>query len=254
MLLENRIAIVTGAASPRGIGKATAARFAAEGARVAILDLSAGAAAEAAASLGTSASGAGHLGLACDVRDPAACRAAVAEVAARLGTPDILVNNAGVSQPDRLMEITQENFDLVVDANLRGSLNMAQAVVPGMIGLGRGAIVSMGSIAAQVGGGLFGGPHYAAAKGGIHSLTKSMARELAPHGIRANAIAPGTIDTDIFGDRLSAEKRREIVANIPLGRLGTAEDIARACLFLVSELAAYITGTILDVNGGRLMR
>jgi NAD(P)-dependent dehydrogenase (short-subunit alcohol dehydrogenase family) len=248
MMLKAKTAIVTGAASPRGIGKATARLLASEGCRVAILDLLAQAALEAARDIGRD-----HLGIACDVRDPEQCKRAVAEAAASLGRIDILNNNAGVSQPDRLLEITQENFSLVVDSNLRGSLNMAQAVVPGMIKHGSGAIVSIGSVAAQIGGGIFGGPHYSAAKGGIHSLTKSMARELAPSNIRVNAIAPGTIDTDIFGDRLSEAKRREIVANIPLGRLGAADDIAKGCLFLVSDLSSYITGVILDVNGGRFM-
>ena len=170
----------------------------------------------------------------------------------RLGRVDILVNNAGVSQPDKLMEISQENFDLVIDVSLRGSLNMAQAVVPGMQAQRSGAIISIGSVAAQIGGGIFGGPHYSAAKGGIHSLTKSMARELAPFAIRANAIAPGTIDTDIFAGKLD-DKKAGIIANIPLGRLGTPEDIANGCLFLASDLSSYITGLILDINGGRFM-
>ncbi len=247
-MLEGKTAIITGAASARGIGKATARRFAAQGCRVAILDLDKGAAEAAAADIGQE-----HIGLSCDVRSPEACRGAVSAALEQWGQVDILINNAGVSQPDRLLDITQENFDLVVDASLRGSLNMAQAVAPGMIARRTGAMVSIGSIAAQIGGGLFGGPHYSAAKGGIHSLTKSMARELAPHGVRVNAVAPGTIDTDIFGDKLSEDKRREIVANIPLGRLGTADDIAKACLFLVSDLSDYVTGLILDVNGGRFM-
>ncbi|MEP7457320.1 SDR family NAD(P)-dependent oxidoreductase [Phyllobacterium sp. SB3] len=247
-MLRNRTAIVTGAASQRGIGKAMARHFAEQGCRVAILDLDARAAGEAAQSIGPD-----HIGLACDVRDPVLCRNAVEKVAVEFGHIDILINNAGVSQPDRLMEITQENFNLVMDSSLRGSLNMAQAVVPSMIAQKRGSIVSVGSVAAQIGGGIFGGPHYSAAKGGIHSLTKSMARELALHNIRVNAIAPGTIDTDIFGDRLDQQKRDEIVANIPLGRLGTADDIAKAALFLVSDLSDYITGLILDVNGGRFM-
>src|ERR1700761_5135684 len=139
MLLKDRIAIVTGAASPRGIGKATARRFVEEGARVAIFDLDVEAASSAAKSLG-----ADNIGLACDVRDPARCKAAVDEVIRRLGAVDILVNNAGVSQPDKLMEISQENFDLVIDVSLRGSLNMAQAVVPGMQSQRRGAIISIG--------------------------------------------------------------------------------------------------------------
>ncbi len=247
MLLKDRIAIVTGAASRRGIGKAAARRFVEEGARVAIFDLDAAAAAAAAADLGPD-----NIGLACDVRDPARCKAAAAEVINQLGRVDILVNNAGVSQPDKLMEISQENFDLVIDVSLRGSLNMAQAVVPGMQAQRSGAIISIGSVAAQIGGGIFGGPHYSAAKGGIHSLTKSMARELAPFAIRANAIAPGTIDTDIFAGKLD-DKKAGIIANIPLGRLGTPEDIANGCLFLASDLSSYITGLILDINGGRFM-
>lgn len=247
MLLKDKVAIVTGAASPRGIGKATAKRFADEGSRIVILDLDADASARAAADIGPE-----HIGLACDVRDPAQCKATVAKVLDHFGRVDILVNNAGISQPDRLMEITQENFDLVIDVSLRGSLNMAQAVVPTMQKQRSGSIISIGSVAAQIGGGIFGGPHYSAAKGGIHSLTKSMARELASDGIRANAIAPGTIDTDIFAGKLD-DKKAGIVANIPLGRLGTADDIAKGCLFLASDLADYVTGLILDINGGRFM-
>ncbi|RUY14677.1 SDR family oxidoreductase, partial [Mesorhizobium sp. M7A.F.Ca.CA.004.12.1.1] len=178
MMLKDKTAIITGAASPRGIGKATARRFAAQGCRVAIFDLDEEAAMNAARDIGPE-----HIGVVCDVRDPAFCRKAVGDVMARFGHVDILINNAGISQPDRLMDITQENFDLVIDSSLRGSLNMAQASVPSMIDRRTGAIVSIGSIAAQIGGGIFGGPHYSAAKGGIHSLTKSMARELAQHNI-----------------------------------------------------------------------
>jgi NAD(P)-dependent dehydrogenase (short-subunit alcohol dehydrogenase family) len=247
MLLRDQVAIVTGAASPRGIGKATARRFVSEGAKVVILDLDAKAAAAAAAELGND-----NLGLACDVRDPAQCKAAVQKTLDRFGQIDILVNNAGVSQPDKLLEITQENFDLVIDVSLRGSLNMAQAVAPSMQKRKSGTIISIGSVAAQIGGGIFGGPHYSAAKGGIHSLTKSMARELAPFNIRANAIAPGTIDTDIFAGKLD-DKKPGIIANIPLGRLGVADDIAKGCLFLASDLSSYVTGVILDINGGRFM-
>jgi NAD(P)-dependent dehydrogenase (short-subunit alcohol dehydrogenase family) len=192
------------------------------------------------------------MGLACDVRNPARCKAAVEEVIKHFGAVDILVNNAGVSQPDKLMEISQENFDLVIDVSLRGSLNMVQAVAPGMQSRRRGSIISIGSVAAQIGGGIFGGPHYSAAKGGVHSLTKSMARELAAFEIRANAIAPGTIDTDIFAGKLE-DKKAGIVANIPLGRLGTPEDIANGCLYLASDLSSYVTGVILDINGGRFM-
>lgn len=244
-MLNGKTAIVTGAASRRGIGRATARRFAANGARVVILDLDADAARAAAEDLGD-----GHAGLRCDVADPAQCAEAVATALSAFGRLDVLVNNAGVSQSDKLMEITQEKFDLVIDVSLRGTLNMCQALIPHFRENREGRIVNIGSIAAQRGGGLFGGPHYSAAKGGVHSLTKSMARELGPDGIRVNAIAPGTIDTDIFQGKLSDEQKTAIIGNVPLGRLGTADDIGCACLFLVSDLASYVTGTVLDVNGG----
>ena len=172
---------------------------------------------------------------------------------AEIGHADILVNYAGISQPDRLMEVTPERYDQVMSVNLRGTFNMCQAVVPHFRARRQGNIVCIGSVAAQRGGGLFGGPHYSASKGAVQSLAKSMARELGPDGIRVNAIAPGTIDTDIFEGKLSEERRKTIAAEVPLGRLGTADDVAKACLFLVSDLAGYITGTVLDVNGGLLI-
>jgi NAD(P)-dependent dehydrogenase (short-subunit alcohol dehydrogenase family) len=248
MLLADKVAIITGAASPRGIGKATARRFAEAGARIAVVDLDAAQSAAAAREIG-----ADHRGYGCNVADPQACRTLVERAIADFGQVDILVNYAGVSQPDRLMEITQENYDLVMNVNLRGTLNMCQAVVPHFRGRKQGNIVCIGSVAAQRGGGLFGGPHYAASKGAVQSLAKSMARELGPDGIRVNAIAPGTIDTDIFQGKLSAERRAAIAAEAPLRRLGTADDVAKACLFLVSDLASYVTGIVLDVNGGILI-
>jgi len=247
MLLEGKVAIITGAASERGIGRATAKRFADEGARVVIVDLDAIATEVAAAGIGPA-----HRGFACDIADPDQCHALIAAVLAEYGRIDVVVNAAGVSQSDRLMEITQEKFDLVIDVSLRGTLNMCQAAVPHMRERG-GSIVCFGSIAAQRGGGLFGGPHYAAAKGGVHSLTKSLARELGKDRIRVNAVSPGTIDTDIFQGTMSAERKVQIAADIPLGRLGTADDVACVCLFLASDLARFVTGSILDVNGGQFI-
>ncbi len=248
MLLADQVAIITGAASQRGIGKATARRFAAAGARVAVLDLDAAASRAAARDIGTE-----HHGYGCNVADAAACRQVVEQVLADFGRIDILVNYAGVSQPDRLMEVTPERYELVMNVNVRGTFNMCQAVVPHFRAQQHGNIVCIGSVAAQRGGGLFGGPHYSASKGAVQSLAKSMARELGPDGVRVNAIAPGTIDTDIFEGKLSEEKRRAIAAEVPLGRLGEADNVAKACLFLVSDLAGYITGSVLDVNGGLLI-
>lgn len=245
MMLAGKCAVVTGGASPRGIGWAIAKTFAEHGARVAILDLRESEAAEAASSIGPP-----HRGFACDVRDPDACRAASARAVEAFGGLDILVANAGVSEPRRLLEITQEGYDRVLDTSLRGALNMAQAVIPHLLERGGGSIVATGSVSGERGGGVMGGAHYAAAKGGVHSLVKAMAREFAAEGIRVNAVAPGLIETDLIAGRLDAERRAAVIAATPLGRIGTPAEVAGACLFLASDLAAYVHGVTLDVNGG----
>lgn len=247
-LLEGKTAIITGAASPRGLGKAAADLFAQHGCRVAILDVDA-AAADAASEL----SGDGHMGRVCDVTDKQACDRVAADLLAAMGQIGILVNNAGITQPLRLMDIAPGNYDAVLDVNLRGTLYMSQAVIPHMRERGTGSIVNMSSVSAQRGGGIFGGPHYSAAKAGILGLTKAMARELAPDGIRANAICPGFIATDITAGKLTDEMRAQVLAGIPMGRAGTAQDVAGCCLFLASELSAYVTGSEVDVNGGSLI-
>ncbi len=247
-LLEGQTAIITGGASPRGLGKATAHLFAEHGARVAICDLDADAAASAAADLGDA-----HIGLACDVTDRAACDRAVAEVLAVFGQIDIVVNNAGITQPLKIMEIEAGNYDAVLDVNLRGTLNMSQAVIPHMRQRKSGKLVNMSSVSAQRGGGIFGGPHYSAAKAGILGLTKAMARELAPDGIRSNAICPGFIATDITAGKLTPEMKEQILEGIPMGRAGAASDVAGCALFLASDLSAYVTGSEVDVNGGSLI-
>lgn len=248
-LLDRKFAVITGAASPRGLGKATAMLFAQHGAKVAVLDLDADAASHAAADL----DGDGHIGLSCDVTDKAACAAAVEQVLAAFGYVDVLVNNAGITQPLKFMEIAPENYDAVLDVNLRGTLYMSQALIPQFRARKSGAIVNMSSVSAQRGGGIFGGPHYSAAKAGILGLTKAMARELAPDGVRTNAICPGFIDTDITAGKLTNEMRTDVLAGIPMGRAGTAQDVAGCCLFLASDLSAYVTGSEVDVNGGSLI-
>src|SRR5580658_5310732 len=229
MLLDSKVVIVTGAASPRGIGKATAKALAAQGARVVILDLRKEDAESAARDLGEE-----HLGLACDVTDKDACVAAAKAVIEKYGRVDGLINNAGISQPLKTMDIGPANFDAVIDVNLRGTLYMS-------------------SVSAQRGGGIFGGPHYSAAKAGVLGLARAMARELGADNIRVNSITPGLIQTDITGGKLTDEMRVDIIKGIPLGRLGDADDVANACLFLVSDLSTYLTGITLDVNGGMLI-
>jgi NAD(P)-dependent dehydrogenase (short-subunit alcohol dehydrogenase family) len=245
MLLEGKTAIITGAASPRGIGKATAQLFAEHGARVAIVDLAAADPQAAAAEIGRE-----HRGYACDVRDKARCAATVRQIIGDLGQVDILVNNAAISRANPIMEISPQDYDEVMDVNLRGTLYVSQALIPYFRERRSGVIVCLASVAAQRGGGLFGGPHYAASKGGVLALAKSMARELAPDGIRVNAIAPSMIDTDIFQGQLSEERREQVRSSIPMGRLGRPGDVAGVCLFLASDLSSYVTGAVIDVNGG----
>ncbi len=247
-LLKDKYAIVTGAASARGLGKATAAMFAEHGATVAILDLDAGAAESAAIDLGE-----GHVGLACNVTDKAGCEATVAALLDRWGRIDVLVNNAGITQPLKIMDIAPQNYDAVLDVNLRGTLYMSQAVIPAMRAQKSGSIVNLSSVSAQRGGGIFGGPHYSAAKAGVLGLTKAMARELAPDNVRVNAICPGFIATDITAGKLTPEMNEQILAGIPMGGAGAASDVAGCALFLASDLSAYCTGTEVDVNGGSLI-
>lgn len=247
-LLDGKFAVVTGAASPRGLGKATAQLFAEHGATVAILDLDADQARAAAADLGE-----GHVGLACDVTDLDACRRAADALLQRWGRIDVLVNNAGITQPLKVMDIAPGNYDAVLDVNLRGTLYMSQAVIPAMRERNAGSIVNLSSVSAQRGGGIFGGPHYSAAKAGVLGLTKAMARELAPQNIRVNAVCPGFIATDITAGKLTPEMMDGILAGIPMGRAGEARDVAGCCLFLASDLASYCTGTEVDVNGGSLI-
>lgn len=248
MLLEQKIAVISGGASPRGIGMATARLFARHGAKVAILDLDEPGAQRAASELGD-----GHLGLACDVADAASCRAAAERVLAQYGTVDILINNAGITQPVKVMDITGADWHRIVDVNMTGVLYLSQAFIPHMRERKQGSIACMSSVSAQRGGGIFGGPHYSAAKAGVLGLAKAMARELGPDGIRVNSVTPGLIQTDITGGMLTDAMRTEILKGIPLNRLGKAEDVANIYLFLASDLSAYVTGAVIDVNGGMLI-
>lgn len=248
MLLANKTAVISGAASERGIGLATARLFAEHGARVAILDIDEAGARAAAAALGPQ-----HVGLRCDVADRASCQAAAEAAIAAFGHVDILINNAGITQPLKIMDIGPENWERVIDVNLSGVLYLSQAFIPHMRARRQGAIACMSSVSAQRGGGIFGGPHYSAAKAGVLGLAKAMARELGPDGIRVNCVTPGLIQTDITGGKLTPEMKDEIRKGIPLNRLGDAIDVARIYLFLASDLSAYVTGAVIDVNGGMLI-
>ena len=248
MLLNGKTAVSSGAASPRGIGFATARLCAQHGARAAGLDLDEAGAQRAAAELGHT-----HVGLGCDVADRESCEAAARQVIGAFGATDILVNNAGITQPVKVMDITEADWRRIVDVNMTGVLYLSQAFIPHMRERKQGSIACMSSVSAQRGGGIFGGPHYSAAKAGVLGLAKAMARELGPDGIRVNAVTPGLIQTDITGGKLTPEMRAEILKGIPLNRLGDAEDVANIYLFLASDLSSYVTGAVIDVNGGMLI-
>ncbi|UXU89519.1 SDR family NAD(P)-dependent oxidoreductase [Burkholderia sp. S-53] len=247
-LLHGKVAVISGAASPRGIGMATARMFAKHGARVAILDLDASAARDAAASIGPE-----HRGYACDVTNREACTQAAGQIVADFSQIDVLINNAGITQPAQLLDIDPQSWDRILDVNLRGVLYLSQAIVPQMKKQRSGAIACMSSVSAQRGGGILGGPHYSAAKAGVLGLAKAMARELGPAGIRVNCVTPGLIQTDINAGKIPDDKRGDILAGIPIGRLGVPDDVAGAFLFLSSDISSYLTGAVIDVNGGMLI-
>ncbi|MFG1348896.1 SDR family NAD(P)-dependent oxidoreductase [Xanthobacter autotrophicus] len=248
MLLKGKTAVISGGAGVRGIGFATAKTFAAQGARVAILDLDAAGAAKAAAELGE-----GHVGIGCDVTDKADCARAIGEVLAATGRIDILINNAGITQAIKVWDIDPESWTRIQDVNLKGVLYLSQAVMPHMRERKAGAIACMSSVSAQRGGGILGGAHYSAAKAGVLGLAKAMARELGADGIRVNCVTPGLIQTDINAGKISDDARVKILENIPLNRLGVPQDVANIFLFLASDLSAYVTGAVIDVNGGMLI-
>ncbi len=205
MLLRGKTAIITGAASPRGIGLATARRFAEEGARVAILDID-GPAAHAAARRSRADVGAGSISeLRATSPTRSSARKPLKPLSAAFGQIDILINNAGITQPAKFLDIKPGDWDRIQDVNLKGILFLSQAVIPHMQKRKAGSIACMSSVSAQRGGGIFGGPHYSAAKAGVLGLAKAMAREFGADGIRVNCVTPGLIGTDITSGKLTDE-------------------------------------------------
>jgi 3-oxoacyl-[acyl-carrier protein] reductase len=241
--LGGKVAFVTG--STRGIGLAIAQALHAAGARVAIVGRDAGRAQAVAAELGERAAGVG-----CDVAVAEQVEAALAAAETALGPVDILVNNAGITRDNILLRLTEADWDLVLDANLKGAFHTTRAAIKGMMKRRSGRIINVTSIVGISGN--KGQANYAASKAGLIGFTKSVAKEYAGRGILANCIAPGYIETDMTSGLPDAAKAT-LLQGIALGRLGRPEDVAGAALFLASDLAAYITGQVVVVDGGMVV-
>ncbi len=238
---ERRVAVVTGGA--KGLGLADGERFAAAGYAVVVADLDGDAAASVAESLGN-----GAIGVAVDVADPPAVEALFARVSDALGRLDVLVNNAGISHPEPTVELTEERWQRMIDIHLGGTFRCSKAAQPLLARQG-GAIVNISSIAAILGAGKRAS--YSAAKGGIAALTRDLAMEWAPDGIRVNAVAPGVIETEILTENVERGLLDPTAfdARIPLGRMGRPDEIAETVFFL-ADTATYVTGQVIVVDGG----
>jgi len=241
--LTGKVAIVTGGS--RGIGRAIAGDLAGVGARVAILGRDEAKAVAAAGEIGK-----GARGYRCDVSIAAEIEPALAAIERDLGAPDILVNNAGTTRDNLLFRIGEDDWDTVLDTNLKGPFLITKLAARGMIKRRWGRIVNITSVVGLIGN--KGQANYAASKAGLIGFTKAVARELASRNVTVNAVAPGYIDTELTRG-ISEEAKQTLQAAIPLARLGTGHDVAAAVLFLASDLASYITGQVLVVDGGMVM-
>jgi 3-oxoacyl-[acyl-carrier protein] reductase len=241
--LTGKNALVTG--STRGIGRAIAEALSGSGARVAVVGRDLARAEEAAAAIGNSAQG-----FAADVSDTTAVAKLVGDVEGSFGSIDILVNNAGITRDNLVMRLKDEDWDAVLDANLRGAFAAIRAVSRGMMKRRAGRIINVASIVGIIGN--KGQANYAASKGGLIALTKSVAKELASRNILVNAVAPGFIETEMTA-AMTPEARTALGQQIPLERLGKVDDIASAVTFLASDHASYITGQVFVVDGGMVM-
>lgn len=243
-------AVVTGAGSARGIGREIVRQLGAAGFAVVALDVD-GQAAEETAALVAAEQGTASRGMAVDVTDADAVdRALEAVESSELPPVAALVNNAGVSWPTPFLEIGRGEWERMFEVNVTGTYLVTRRVLPGLLERGYGRVVNVSSVAAERGGGLFGGTHYAASKAAVLGLTRALAREVGQRGVVVNAVAPGAVDTDIVGDLLNTEAGERIVADTPVGRPGRPADVAAAVAFLAGEGAGYITGATFDVNGG----
>jgi 2-hydroxycyclohexanecarboxyl-CoA dehydrogenase len=245
---ESRTALVTGGAS--GMGRATALRFAREGRKVAVVDIDGDGAQRVVQEIAQA--GGKSLAVKADISDKAQIAAALGEIRAALGHVTILINNAAVENFCPILEIEETNWDRVLNVNLKGVFLLTQAVLPDMIAAGWGRIVNISAFGAQIGAAEMA--HYTASKGGVISMTRSLAVELGAKGVTVNSVSPGFIDTPMARRAIEGGKfqisAEQIVTGYPIPRLGLPEEIAAACCFLASDDAGYITAQVLGVNGG----
>jgi 2-hydroxycyclohexanecarboxyl-CoA dehydrogenase len=190
------------------------------------------------------------VGVGCDITDEASVDNALTVLDGALPPVGALVNNAGITSPTPFLEVSGEEWDRIFAVNVRGAFNVTRSLAPGMAERGFGRIVFLSSVSAERGGGVFGGVAYSAAKAAELGFTRALARELGPHGITVNAVAPGLIDTDITGGALEGERKTQLVAGIPVGRNGRVADVADLITYLCREETGYVTGATYDVNGG----
>ena len=244
-----RSAIITGAGSARGIGFATAEHLVGQGWSVALTDLyEDGLRANAERLL---AAGAQRVPVAAaDIRAEQQEKHAMGTLVGALGTVDALVNVAGITSPTRVLDTSLEEWENIFAVNVRGTFLATRAVLPAMAERGYGRIVNVSSVSAIRGGGIFGGAHYSASKAAVLGFTRAVAREYAGRGVTCNAVAPSLADTDLATPHMTEQQRAAVIASIPAGRLATADDIAGVIAFLCSEASRYVTGEVVDINGG----
>lgn len=247
---NDQVVIVTGSGSPKGIGKTIAKKFAAQGAQVIIIDMNAEGVKNVVAEI--TAEGGKAYGIVGNITDPESVNSLVKEVMDKFGRIDVLINNAGISQKVTVADMTLDDIKRIFNVNVFGLFLITQACAKVMVEQKYGRIVSLSSVSAKRGGGVFGGAHYSASKAAVLGFSKNLSREICQYGVTINCVCPGLINTEIWKS-LPAEDAKKVIDGIPMGRPGETAEVADTILFLASKEASYITGEEIDINGGSHM-